>query len=285
MHRIIATLCLVSIFSKGEAAVCFGPCDHGAYQSTVSSTMLVVECPRFYVARQANTGCQTSMKAEWVLGNPAVNQFEGLDTAYTGLGRAEAELACERVCAGTNSCEAFAVSSDAHVAEQKWQCTVYYACPSKQYNEHLDLFERMEPKTCFAKATSHAGVFVNYLETNGIVSQTTRTLNVPLQKFFDVHLTVNGQTNETTLGYRPYRSPRDLPCQQLDSRCLFLEAGGYSALLFALFLFIVGFNSCTLWVSLTKGGATDAAKRPDRPLRKPSANRRRKLVRSSEMYF
>ena len=87
------------------------------------------------------------------------------------------------VCASSNSCEAFAVSSDQHVSENKWQCTVYYACPSKQYNEHLDLYERQEPKACLAKATTYDGVFVNFLEVNGLVSQTTRTLRVVVKPF------------------------------------------------------------------------------------------------------
>jgi hypothetical protein len=226
------------------------------------------------------------MKNTWDLLTPAVNQFEEMSNAYNN-GRAAAEKACEEVCASTNSCEAFGVSSDAHVTEGKWQCVVYYACPSKQYNDHLDVYERAEPTQCFAKATTREGVFQNFMENNGIVSQTGRSLQFRLDKFFDIHLRVNGVFNGTDLAYRPYRRATGGYCETVDSDCVILRAGWYSVGVVALFVLIVLFNSCIIWVSLTK---TNGKKQKNllykpRRLRQQSLKVRRKQVGSSQMYF
>jgi len=225
------------------------------------------------------------MKSTWDLLTPAVNQFGEMSTAYS-KGRAAAEKACEEVCAGSNSCEAFGVSSDEHVAEGKWQCIVYYACPSKQYNEHVDLYERSEPMQCFAKATTREGVFQNFMENNGIVSQTGRSLQFRLEKFFDIHLRVNGVFNKTDLAYRPYRRGKEPYCETVDSDCVILRAGRYSVGVVLLFLLIVAFNSCIIWVSLTKAkGRQKKLFYDPRPLRKNNLKLRRKQVGTSNMYF
>ena len=273
-------------------AVCFGPCNGGVYETRLETVedekQFVVECSRFYADRQNSLSCVTNMKTTWDLNTPAVNQFESMEAAYE-QGREEAEKACEEVCASSNSCEAFAVSSDQHVSENKWQCTVYYACPSKQYNEHLDLYERQEPKACLAKATTYDGVFVNFLEVNGLVSQTTRTLRVVVKPFGDLHLRVNGVFNNTAdLAYRPYHTPPEPYCEEVDSDCIILHAGGYSFAVILVFLVIVLFNSCVLWVSLTKQVSQNPTIEATtiRPIGKSGGSSiRRKRVGSSNMYF
>ena len=289
--RYYATLILVFLRSNLLNAVCFGPCNGGVYETRLETVedekQFVVECSRFYAERQNSLSCVTNMKTTWDLNTPAVNQFESMAIAYDN-GREAAERACEEVCASSNSCEAFAVSSDQHVSENKWQCTVYYACPSKQYNEHLDLYERQEPKACLAKATTYDGVFVNFLEVNGLVSQTTRTLRVPVQPFGDLHLRVNGIFNKSDLAYRPYQTPPKPFCKEVDSECIILHAGGYSFLVIFVFLAIVLFNSCVLWVSLTKQVTQNPVIEATtiRPISKSGGSSlRRKRVGSSNMYF
>lgn len=272
-----------------HASVCFGPCNGPVYETTRVDSLFRVECSRNYKAKLSSSSCITEMKIAWDLNTPAVNQFAEMSTAYNN-GRQAAEKACEEVCASTNSCTAFGVSSDAHVAEQKWQCVVYYACPSKQFNEHVDLYEREAPFNCFAKATTHKGVYVNYLETNGIVTQTGRSLQFPLEKFFDVHLRVNGVFNKSDLAYRPYRPAPLYLCEAVDSDCVIMRAGRYSVLVVSLFVLIVAFNSCVLWVSLTKGLNSSEKKatlfQGSKVRKKESAMmKRRKQVGSSNMFF
>ena len=289
MNRCKLLLILLFHWTEHSTAVCFGPCDGAVYQTRVEDVdgtlQFVVECSRFYENRQSSTSCVTTMKSTWDLNTPAENQFESMRLAYE-KGREEAEKACEEVCASSNTCEAFAVSSDAHVNENKWQCTIYFGCPSKQYNEHLDLYERKEPKACLAKATTHNGIFVNFLEVNGGVSQTIGTLRFPIQPFADLHLRVNGVFNKSDLAYRPYKNATVPYCQEVDSDCIILRAGGYSVITVSVFLFIVGFNSCVLWVSLTKQNA----QRPTFPNTKVRSalvqgKQRRKRIGSSNMYF
>ena len=235
-----------------EAEVCFGPC-RGAYEATTSSDFFRVECSRYYNSMIDNRGCLTDMKTTWDITLPAVNEFSGIDKAYEEGRGLEA---CEQICAMSNSCEAFGISSQAHINEGKWQCIVYYNCGTQQYNEHLNLYVRNDPKACFAKVTSHDGVFVNFLETNGIVSQTTRTLNVPIKRFMDLHLTVNGKYNTSLFGYKPYHEPRSVYCDNYDSDCILLHAGPYSVTVMAVFLLIITFNAWIIWILVERTTTT-----------------------------
>lgn len=239
------------------SAVCFGPCLEGkVYEIRPSRSSIEVECSRHYNSRTSSKGCITTMSNTWNLASASVNEFADMERAYEEEGRAGAELACEKVCAATSACEAFGVSSDAHVAEGSWQCTIFYTCASTQFNEHLDLYQRNEPRACLAKATAFDGVFVNYIEANGGVSQTSRVLTIPSRPFLDVHVKVNGEFNETFNGFRPYKSLKEPFCDQYDSDCVILHAGGYSAVVVSIFSLIVAFNSCVLYVSLTKPNET-----------------------------
>lgn len=286
MHS--GVLLLLALHYTIAEAVCFGPCNGGLYETTyaVDSSLFRVECSRNYASRLRHSSCVTEMKSTWNLVTPAVNLFAEMSTAYN-KGRAAAEKACEEVCASTNSCEAFGVSSDEHVAGGNWQCLVYYACPSKQYNDHLDLYERSEPMQCFAKATTRQGVFQNFMENNGLVSQTGRSLQFRLEKFFDVHLRVNGVFNNSDLAHRPYKRGTEPYCDSVDSDCVILRAGKYSVSIVLLFIIIVLFNSCIIWVSLTKGSDRKQKKilYETRGLRKSNRRPRRKQVGTSNMYF
>ena len=255
-------------------AVCFGPCFQDTdrfYEIRSGSETVEVECSRFYEARQSQLGCLTDMKQEWNLASASVNEFADMERAYEEEGREGAERACEKVCAGTNSCRAFGVSSDAHVAEGGWQCIIYYTCLQTQFNEHLDIYKSIEPFECLIKATSFDGVFVNYIETNGVVSQTSRLLSMPSKAFFDLHVKVNDQFNASFNGYRPYKKAKKTFCEQYDSDCVILHAGGYSAAIVSVFCIIVAFNSCVLYVSLTKPNGEEA--KPTTRLRKRAAER------------
>tara|TARA_B100000925_G_C21960091_1_gene452992 strand:+ start:469 stop:1305 length:837 start_codon:yes stop_codon:yes gene_type:complete len=246
--------------------VCFGPCTDNFYKAVANKDTFVVECSRFYETIARNKGCDTQMKSQWDITLPAVNEFSGLDTAYNEGRGLEA---CEEVCAQSSSCEAFGISSQEHIALNRWQCIVYYACSSTQYNEYLDLYIRKEPKQCFAKATSYDGVFVNYLETNGIVSQTSRKLNVPIKKFMHLHLTVNGQYNGTTFGFQPYHTPRATYCtDNYDSDCILLHAGGFSALVMVIFVSIIAFNACIIWVIVERTSSNNTPSYKQTKLRK-----------------
>ena len=248
--------------------VCFGPCTENFYTAVANKDTFVVECSRFYEPKQLNRGCDTQTKSQWDLTLPAVNEFSGIDTAYNeGRGL----QACEEVCAQSSSCQAFGVSSQEHIALNRWQCIVYYDCSTEQYNEHLNLYVRKEPKQCFAKATSYDGVFVNYLETNGMVSQTSRKLNVPIHKFMHLHLTVNGQYNGTTFGFYPYHAPRATYCtDNYDSDCILLHAGGFSALVMVVFVSIIAFNACMIWLTVERTSSNNT------PLYKQTRLRKRK---------
>ena len=269
LRFILLLLCLSSV-----KAVCFGPCFPGTdrfYEIRSDSESIEVECSRSYNARQTQLGCVTEMKQVWNLASASVNQFSDMERAYEEEGRDGAEKACEKVCASTNSCRAFGVSSDAHVAEGSWQCIVYFSCIQTQFNEHLDLYKRLEPYECLIKATSFDGVFVNYIEGNGGVSQTSRLLSMDSKPFFDLHVKVNDQFNASFNGYRPYKEPKKSYCEQYDSDCVILHAGGYSAVIVSVFCIIVAFNSCVLYVSLTKPNETETEIRPKIRLRKPQS--------------
>ena len=251
--------------------VCFGPCTQNFYQAVASKDTFEVECSRYYETKALNKGCDTQVKSVWDLTLPAVNEFSGIDTAYNeGRGL----QACEEVCAQSSSCDAFGVSSAEHIAESKWQCIVYYDCTVKQYNEHLNLYVRKEPKQCFAKATSYDGVFVNYLETNGMVSQTSRKLNVPITRFKHIHLTVNGQFNGTNFGYRPFHEPRATYCtDNYDSDCILLHAGALSAVVMVVFVSIIAFNACIIWLIVERTSSKETA-----PYEKVKLRRRKKFI-------
>ena len=264
--------------------LCAGPCN-GPYDVTTTKDIISVECSRYYLTKQPFLSCQTNMKSSWTKGFPAVNAFFDMERALAEEGRVGAERACEKACAATNACVAFGVSSDRHVDEGSWQCQIFYACALKQYNEHLDLYARLEPRGCFAKATTHTGVYVNFVETNGELAQNTRLLNVPIEPFYDVHVNVNGHLNGTSFSYRPYRPPRDAYCEGVadDTDCIFLHAGPYSALVISIFVLLLAYNSCILWVSTTKGTAKEVYS--SRPLRAPTNTKLRKRKGSSEIYF
>lgn len=260
---LLALLALLALSSAtGE---CFGPCfSDSFYQIRSDRKRIEIECSRSYEPRQSQLGCITDMKRTWTLASASVNEFADMERAYEDDGRQGAETACEKVCAATNSCRAFGVSSDAHVSEGAWQCIVYYTCLQTQFNEHLDLYKRLQPYECLIKATTFDGVFVNFIESNGVVSQSSRLLSMPTKDFLDMHVKVNEQFNETFNGYRPYKKPKTPFCEQYDSDCVILHAGGYSAAIVSLFCTIVAFNSCVLYVSLTKPNGTDVQPRPRR---------------------
>lgn len=268
-------LLLLLLATSKAGAVCFGPCFPGTdrfYEIRSNSDSIEVECSRFYDQRREQLGCLTDMKQVWNLASASVNEFSDMERAYEEEGREGAEKACEKVCAGTNSCKAFGVSSDKHVAEGEWQCIVYFACIQTQFNEHLDLYKRLEPLQCLIKATSFDGVFVNYMEGNGGVSQTSRLLTMQSKAFFDLHVQVNDQFNTSFNGYRPYKKPKKSFCEQYDSDCVILHAGGYSAVVVSVFCIIVAFNSCVLYVSLTKPNDLEPNVKPQARLRKTAVN-------------
>ena len=262
---LLSTSCIV------QANVCFGPCNDRAYEIRSDAEGIEIECPRSYEPRRSQLGCLTDMKRVWNLASASVNEFADMERSYEEEGRDGAEKACEKVCAGTNSCRAFGVSSDAHVSEGAWQCIIFYTCTQTQFNEHLDLYKRVEPFECLIKTTSFDGVSQNYIESNGVVSQTSRVLQLPSKPFFDLHVAVNGEFNETFLGYRPYKEPKKAYCDEYDSDCVILHAGGYSAVIVSLFCIILAFNSCVLYVSLTKPNDSNNPTQPRRPLRKRAA--------------
>ena len=262
--------CTLLLLCLAEAAaVCFGPCNEAVYEIRSSRQGVEIECSRNYQQRRESRSCQTDMTNTWTLASASVNEFSDMERSYEEEGRDGAERACEKVCAATNSCKAFGVSSDAHVSEGAWQCTIFYTCLQTQFNEHLDLYQREEPLECLVKATSFDGVFVNFIESNGVVSQTSRLLSLQSKPFHDLHVMVNGDFNKTYEGFRPYKRARENYCDEYDSDCVILHAGGYSAAIVAVFCCIVAFNSCVLYVSFTKASSVEAPKRPIVRLRKP----------------
>lgn len=260
----------VLVVLASSEGVCFGPCLGKLSEIRATEQTIEVECSRFYHDRQLSRGCLATGNT-WNLASDSVNEFAGMEEIYEQEGRQGAELACEKVCAATNACRAFAVSSDAHVAEGAWQCTIFYTCESTQFHEHLDLYRKKEPFECLIQATSYDGVFVNFIESNGIVSQTSRLLSLDTKPFQDVHVKVNDLFNSSFLGYRPYKTAKEALCEQYDSDCVILHAGGYSATIIVVFCLIIAFNSCVLYVSLTKPNEQTAP-----ALRKPTQLRRRK---------
>lgn len=270
LHASLMLLVLHLLLYLPAEGVCFGPCHGRISEIRANQDTVEVECSRFYHDRQYNRGCLATGNT-WNRASDSVNEFAAMEKTYEQEGRQGAELACEKVCAATNACRAFAVSSDAHVTEGAWQCTIFYTCESTQFHEHLDLYRKKEPFECLIQATSYDGVFVNFIESNGIVSQTSRVLSLDTKPFQDVHVKVNGVFNTTFLGYRPYKTAKEALCEQYDSDCVILHAGGYSATIIVGFCLIVAFNSCILYVSLTKPNELTA-----QPLRKPTQLRTRK---------
>jgi hypothetical protein len=75
----------------------------------------------------------------------------------------------------------------------------------------------------------------------------------------------------------------------VNSDCVIMRAGRYSVLVVSLFVLIVAFNSCVLWVSLTKGlnksGKKATLFQGSKVRKKDNAMKRRKQVGSSNMFF
>ena len=83
-------------------------------------------------------------------------------------------------------------------------CNIYDTCAA-EVDGNTDLFIRQSPFNCFIKATYAKGV----LKYNDVVnpwSQITRMLDVQVEPFMEVHVSVNGVVDENTYAIKPFNT-------------------------------------------------------------------------------
>lgn len=195
-----------------------------------------VECDRHYERVNA-TVCDTTMLEIWNENSDAQGTFAEMTLEQ---GREAADARCEEACARTNACRGYAVSQDSN-----YECRVFFDCALKKASDRFDLFIRQAPFNCFIKVTSFDGVFQNFGEQGGELSQFARLLRVDTEPFQEVHVSINGVTNSTAFAYRPYKELGKQYCGMDEDvlNCILMNAGEVSVIFFFCFVIMLSWNT------------------------------------------
>ena len=202
----------------------------------VTPRYIEAECERFY-QRTNKTVCDTNMLDIWNQNSDAQGTFADMTLEQ---GRDYADRRCEEACARTNACRGYAISQDA-----VYECRVYYDCASKEASDRFDVFIKKAPFDCFIKATSYNGVFQNFGEQGGELSQFARLVRVATKSFQEVHISINGVTNTTAFAYRPYKKLGKQYCDVQENvlNCVLMNANEISIVFFFCFVVILSWNT------------------------------------------
>ena len=202
----------------------------------VQPGFIEVECERHY-ERINNTVCDTTMLDMWNENSDAQGTFAAMTLEQ---GRDFADRRCEEACARTNACRGYAVSK-----ASSYECRVFYDCALKKASDQFDLFLRQAPFNCFIKVTSFDGVFQNFGEQGGQLSQFARLVRVDTNPFQEVHVSINGVTNKTAFAYRPYKDVGKQYCGMEEDvlNCILMNAGEVSVIFFFCFVVILSWNT------------------------------------------
>ena len=211
----------------------------------VTPRYIEAECDRSYQL-VSNTVCDTTMLDIWNQNSDAQGIFAEMTLAK---GREYADERCEEVCARTNACRGYAVSQDL-----VYECRVYYDCANKETSNRFDLFIKEAPFDCFIKATSYNGVLKNFGEQGGELSQFARLVRVTVEPFQEVHVSINGVTNDTAFAYRPYKKLGKQYCDVQEDvlNCVLMNASEISIIFFFCFVLLLSWNTFLVLGVLSK---------------------------------
>lgn len=212
----------------------------------VTDTHIEAECERFYEPKQKGYVCSSNFDEVWNRNSDSQGVFDGMNTLLS-QSRSAADTKCEQVCARTNACRAYAVSSSTHFLTGNYECRIYYSCPEPLVNNtNFDTFVRKLPFNCFIKGTSFDGVFSNFDEVGGELAQFQRLLRIETRPFQEVHFTINGNTDTTAYAYRPYKKlAGEFYCGMEEDalNCILMNAGVISIIFFFIFVILLGWNT------------------------------------------
>ena len=194
MRLILSLLCLLCGVTVVLGAL---------HNVTVLENRILVECNRYYDDVRLGK-CTEEAASSWD-GLDDQYPFELVKQAYDADGLAGLSLECERVCAATNQCRAYRVSSATDILQGNAICDIYTECNvGTIVSAASKLYVKQEPFNCFLKATNFDGVKKNYNDLVNPWSQISRVLTVPIKAFQEIHIQINGVTDLNTYAYRPY---------------------------------------------------------------------------------
>lgn len=221
--------------------LCITAASGALHNVTVLQNRILVECNRYYDDVRLGK-CAEEAASSWD-GIDDQYPFELVKQAYDANGLSGLSIECERVCAATNQCRAYRVSSATDILQGNAICDIYTECNvANIVSGASKLYVKQEPFNCFIKATSFDGVHKNYNDLVNPFSQISRVLTVPIKAFQEVHLQVNGVTDLNTYAYRPYKE-LDEYCDLDDVwECLLTENVILTAIIFVMLVGIVSSN-------------------------------------------
>ena len=184
--------------------LCITAASGALHNVTVLENRILVECNRYYDDVRLGK-CLENAASSWD-GIQSQYPFELVKQAYDADGLAGLSLECERVCAATNQCRAYRVSSATDILQGNAICDIYTECRVDNIvSATSKLYVKQEPFNCFLKATSFDGVHKNYNDLVNPWSQISRVLTVPIKPYQECHIQINGVTDLNTYSYRPYK--------------------------------------------------------------------------------
>ena len=207
---------------------------------TVLENRILVECNRYYDDVRLGK-CLENAASSWD-GN-AQYPFELVKQAYDADGLAGLSLECEKVCAATNQCRAYRVSSAIDILQGNAICDIYTECNTDNIvSAASKLYVKQAPFNCFIKATNFDGVKKNYNDLVNPWSQISRVLTVPIKAFQECHIQINGVTDLNTYSYRPYKELEEY-CDLDDVwECLLTENVILTSVIFVMLVGIISSN-------------------------------------------
>ncbi|OUV24024.1 MAG: hypothetical protein CBC48_17990 [bacterium TMED88] len=239
--------CLYKIINntiKMKLLILFSLLPLGTAIIRVTEDYIEAECQRFYEPVAPSTICDATINEVWNKQSDSQGIFDGMNDALS-LGRSHADKQCEEVCARTNQCRAYAVSSAAHYLANQYECRIYYSCTATTSDTNYNLYVRKLPYNCFITGTSFDGVFSNFGEVQGELAQFQRLLRIATRPFQEVHFTINGVTDTTDYAHRPYKKiAGDFYCDMDEDplNCVLMNAGAISIIFFFIFIAMLSCN-------------------------------------------
>ena len=232
MRLILSLICLLCGVTVVSGAL---------HNVTILENRILVECNRYYDDVRLGK-CLENAASSW---DGIQNQypFELVKQAYDADGLAGLSLECERVCAATNQCRAYRVSSATDILQGNAICDIYTECNTANIvSAASKLYIKKEPFNCFLKATSFDGVHKNYNDLVNPFSQLSRVLTVPIKAYQEIHIQINGVTDLNTYAYRPYKELEEY-CDLDDVfDCLLTEDIIWTSIIFVVLVGIISSN-------------------------------------------
>ena len=228
--------------------LCITAASGALHNVTVLENRILVECNRYYDDVRLGK-CLENAAISWGSIDDEYPCELG-EQAYDADGLSGLSLECERVCAATNQCRAYRVSSATDILQGNAICDIYTECNvANIVSAASKLYVKQAPFNCFIKATNFDGVKKNYNDLVNPWSQISRVLTVPIKPYQEIHIQVNGVTDLNTYAYRPYNELGEY-CDLDDVfDCLLTENVILTSIIFVM---LVGIISSNLILVLSK---------------------------------